>query len=108
MNADTQRGADEPSLALAIIMIIFAATGAVVWLIMIISLAHCLMYGDQYVAPDAPCTRPLIAVRYWADPVTKECGLRLDGAIQGSHEYCPAILALPAFEKVRHCWDGGK
>lgn len=54
------------------------------------------------------CAGPMTIPDYWADPVTKMCGLRLDGALHGSREACPAILALPAFEKMRHCWDASK
>ncbi len=51
------------------------------------------------------CHAPASTKSYYADPIIKECGMRLDGALRGSSMACATILALPEFEKVRHCWE---
>ncbi len=55
-----------------------------------------------------PCQETAFDGQYWADPVTKECGIYFGKGMHGSRESCPAILALKSFDGVRHCWAVSK
>lgn len=55
------------------------------------------------------CRALVTTSSHFADPVTKTCGVRVRRAMKGVREEdaltpCPAILALPEFEAIRHCW----
>lgn len=80
------------------------------WIVASVLLFCCILGIRSTVRANqpGPCQETAFAGEYWANPVTKECGIYFDGGLYGSRESCPAIMKLKAFDGARHCWAVSK
>lgn len=50
------------------------------------------------------CDKVAIHGGYYADPVTRLCGVHMGGIAHVSADSCPGVLALRQFREVKKCW----